>query len=148
VTEATTTSPAPVAKPDARKRGRAPRPAEPPQPVPPAAPAAPAAEPDLAALGLPTERAEVIAHLRGYEGVGPKSVQSLVDAFGPAGVFEALRSQPERVREVVGGARGERLLESWQHDYDRRRRAQARKASGNGSRGRRGGRGSKRATRA
>jgi len=76
-------------------------------------------------------------------------VQSLVVAFGPGGVFEALRWQPDRVREVVSGARGERLLEAWQHDYDRRVRAQARKAAGGSAgRGRRGGRGSKRTTRA
>jgi hypothetical protein len=108
---------------------------------------APAA-PELESLGLPTELDAVVAYLREYEGLGPKSVQSLVDAFGVAGVFRALRDQPERVRAVVGGTRGERLLEAWQRDYQRRLRAQARKTSTRGARGRRGGRGSKRAKRA
>ncbi|NJD09134.1 MAG: hypothetical protein FIB01_01395 [Gemmatimonadetes bacterium] len=110
--------------------------------------AQPSAEPDLKQLGLPTEREAVIAYLREYEGLGPKSVQSLVDAFGPSGVFRALRDHPERVREVVSGARGERLVEAWHKDYQRRVKAQARKQAGSrGARGRRGGRGGKRTTR-
>jgi len=108
-----------------------------------ATPAAPAL-PDLKSLGLPTERDEVIAYLREYDGVGPKSVQSLVAAFGGSGVFRALRDDPERVKEVVGAMRGERLLQAWHHDYQRRIKAHAKKpAAASGTRGRRGGRGGK-----
>jgi hypothetical protein len=75
-------------------------------------------------------------------------VQSLVDAFGAGGVFRVLRDEPGRVREVLGVARGEHLLEAWQRDYQRRLKALARKQQGGrGARGRRGGQGSKRATR-
>jgi hypothetical protein len=104
--------------------------------------------PDLKNLGLPTGRDAVLAYLRSYEGMGPKSVQSLVDAFGANGVFHALRDQPDRVTEVLGATRGERLLQSWHHDYQKRLRAQAKKqTSGHGARGRRGGRSGQRAAR-
>lgn len=90
----------------------------------------------------------MVSYLREYEGVGPKSVQALVDAFGPTGVFRALRDQPDRVKEIVGATRGERLLDAWHRDYQRRVRAQAKKQNGGrAARGRRGGRGGKRATR-
>jgi len=74
-------------------------------------------------------------------------VQSLVDAFGAANVFRALRDQPERVRTIVGATRGERLLKAWHRDYQRRVRASANKQGSRATRGRRGGRGSKRTTR-
>jgi hypothetical protein len=88
----------------------------------------------------------VVTHLLSWDGVGPRTVQSLVAAFGAAGVFRALQDQPERVREVLGG-KGARVLEAWHRDHVRRVRAQARKPGGSGNRGRRGGRGGKRTPR-
>jgi len=113
---------------------------------------------DARALGLPTQPVEVIAYLAGnYKGVGQKMAESLVDAFGGDGVFAALQTQPDRVKEVLGTRRGEKLIEAWQDDYAFRlanntdpekqkkaaEEAAARGARGprGGGRGRRGGRG-------
>ena len=72
---------------------------------------------------LPRDAAGVVAYLTAFKGVGPKSVQALVETFGPARVFQALEKQPNRVREIVPGARGERLLEAWRDDAIRRGQA-------------------------
>jgi uncharacterized protein (TIGR00288 family) len=74
------------------------------------------------AFGLPTGAAEVTEYLSSnYKGVGPKSVESLIEGVGPARVFDVLENQPDRVRELVTGARGERLLEAWADDIAFRR---------------------------
>jgi uncharacterized protein (TIGR00288 family) len=81
--------------------------------------AAPTAEerPVAERLGLPTDADAVMAHLTSYKGVGRKTAEAVLDAFGPAGAFQALEDQPERVREVVGGGkRAETLLDAWRDD--------------------------------
>jgi uncharacterized protein (TIGR00288 family) len=104
-------------------------------------------------LGLPRDAAEVTTYIAtNYKGVGPKSVQALIEKFGAGRVFEALETKPDAVRDVMGTARGDRLLEAWSADVSARRAGAApadaveeeapatpRKAAGK-SRGRRGGR--------
>jgi uncharacterized protein (TIGR00288 family) len=89
----------------------------------PAVREAPGASPvDAEALGLPTERGAVIRYLsNSYQGVGQKTAEALIEAFGADGVFQGLNDQPERVREILGaGRRTEVLLNAWQRDYRRR----------------------------
>lgn len=70
------------------------------------------------ALGLPTEEGAVIDYLAtNYKGVGRKSGELLVDAFGAGKVFDALQTQPDRVKEALGVRRGETLLEAWRADH-------------------------------
>jgi hypothetical protein len=111
---------------------------------------------DLAALGLPTAPESVVEHIVGYKGVGQRSADQLVEAFGADRVFNALQTEPERVKEVLGARRGDALLEAWADDVAFRRAntvAAQRPAAGKGepqpegdgassrrSRGRRGGR--------
>src|SRR5690606_4900581 len=45
---------------------------------------------DAAAMGLPVEAGEIASYMTQYPGVGPKSVQTLIETFGPAGVYGAL----------------------------------------------------------
>jgi uncharacterized protein (TIGR00288 family) len=108
---------------------------------------------DAAALGLPRDAAEVSTYIaRNYKGVGPKSVQALIERFGAGHVFEAFETKQDQVREVMGAARGDRLLEAWAADVAGRRsrsggavedtappRKSARKSAAKGTR--RGGRG-------
>jgi hypothetical protein len=60
-------------------------------------------------------------YLSEYKGVGPKSIQALIDTFGATNVFDALQNKPDKVREVVSGARGETLLDAWADDYTLRK---------------------------
>jgi uncharacterized protein (TIGR00288 family) len=85
---------------------------------------------DAEALGLPTERGAVIRYLsNSYQGVGQKTAEALIDAFGADGVFRGLNDQPERVKEILGaGRRTEVLLNAWQRDF--RRRTSAGQAAG------------------
>jgi hypothetical protein len=76
---------------------------------------------DAAAMGLPTDAGEIASYMTQYPGVGPKSVQTLIETFGASGVYDALENEPDRIREVIGGARGERLLEAWMDDIALRR---------------------------
>jgi uncharacterized protein (TIGR00288 family) len=89
----------------------------------PAAREAPGSSPvDAEALGLPTDRGAVIRYLsNSYQGVGQKTAEALIDAFGEDGVFQGLNDQPERVKEILGaGRRTEGLLNAWQRDFRRR----------------------------
>jgi uncharacterized protein (TIGR00288 family) len=92
-----------------------------------AAKKAEAARFDPSALGLPRGAGEIAAYLSAYKGVGPKSIQTLIESFGPSKVYDALQNRPEKVREALGSARGERLLEAWNADIAQRR------AGGNGA---------------
>jgi uncharacterized protein (TIGR00288 family) len=84
-------------------------------------PAAAAPESIATELGLPQEPGEVASYIASnYKGVGPKSVQTLIDEFGAGRVFDALAKVPDRVRELLGAARGDRLLDAWQEDVRRR----------------------------
>jgi len=82
-----------------------------PQPVA-EAPAAAAGSP-LDQLQLPTTGDAIIERLVGYNGVGRKSAEAAVSAFGPE-VFRVLQEQPERVREELGSRRADPLLKGWQ----------------------------------
>ena len=75
---------------------------------------------DAAALGLPTDAGEIANYITAYKGVGPKSVQSLIGRFGASHVFDALETQADDVRDLLG-ARAETLLEAWTDDVAARR---------------------------
>jgi len=96
-----------------------------------------------------------------YKGVGKKSAEQLVEAFGAANVFDVLATAPERTREVLGEARGTKLLDAWEADQAQRLAvvtsaaepdqgtpsdADSRPRGGRRPRGKRGGRGRKKTT--
>jgi uncharacterized protein (TIGR00288 family) len=67
--------------------------------------------------GLPRERSEVIGYLVArYKGVGERTASTVVDAFGPTEVFRVLGEDPERVRDLVGPARAQMLIDGWAAD--------------------------------
>ncbi len=68
-------------------------------------------------LVLPEREAEVVDRLAGYKGVGRKSAEATVQAFGAHDVFRVLHEQPDRVRQTLGGRRAEQLLKGWQQDF-------------------------------
>jgi uncharacterized protein (TIGR00288 family) len=106
----------------------------------------PAAKQDGAAglddLDLPTDRDAIVQYIiKTYRGIGRKTAETLVDEIGADGVFGALHGAPDRVKAVVGGKRGDTLLDAWRDDYAAR--IASRKEDGDGGerkRGRRGGR--------
>ena len=75
---------------------------------------------DYRALGLPTTSDSMISYLANrYRGVGEKTAEALVQAFGPE-LFNVFHTAPERVQGVVGEGRAEQVLEAWREDYGRR----------------------------
>jgi hypothetical protein len=77
---------------------------------------------DAASFGLPVDGDAVTAYISTeYKGIGPKTVQTLVDAVGAGRVFEILESKPDQVRDLLGGARAEKLLDAWADDIAFRR---------------------------
>jgi uncharacterized protein (TIGR00288 family) len=79
---------------------------------------------DPTALGLPRNAGDVATYIATtYSGIGPKSVEALIQRFGGSKVFDALENRPDQVREVMGSARGDRLLAAWAKDVRARRRA-------------------------
>ncbi len=110
---------------------------------------------DPAALGLPVEPAAVLAHIGSYHGIGPRSAETFANAVGAGNVFAVLHGDADRVREVLGARRGEKLLAAWREDEATRRSGAAAPAvtsekkdekkptSEARARGRRGGRGRK-----
>jgi uncharacterized LabA/DUF88 family protein len=70
----------------------------------------------LEKLVLPTSTAEVIDRLAGYKGVGRKSAEATVQAFGAPDVFRVLTDEPELVREALGARRAQQLLKGWKDD--------------------------------
>src|SRR5690606_34821623 len=83
----------------------------------PAAAQGKAASPSVApaAESFPTEPAAVIARLSAYKGVGRKTAETLVEAFGAENVFPTLRDAPDRIREALGGGRrADLLIAGWQ----------------------------------
>ena len=89
---------------------------------------------DVGELGLPSGRAAVIRYLsNSYKGVGNKTAENLVDAFG-GDLFKILQTDPKKISSVVSGKRAEQLLEAWNADYQRRRERALRSAGG-GSKG-------------
>jgi uncharacterized protein (TIGR00288 family) len=75
---------------------------------------------DPGRLGLPTDGLAIISYLtNSYRGVGKKTAESLVDAFG-SDVFAVLKDEPERIEAIVTGKRADQLLSAWEADFNRR----------------------------
>ncbi len=76
-------------------------------------------------LDLPTGREAMIGYLtNAYKGVGKKTAEALVEAFGDS-LFEVFQNTPQRVNEVVP-RRAEQVLAEWRTDYSRRTEAAGR----------------------
>ena len=74
---------------------------------------------DAGALGLPTSKRAIVSYLtNSYGGVGKKTAESLVEAFG-ADVFVVFETEPGRVAEVVP-RRAPQVLAEWRADLERR----------------------------
>jgi hypothetical protein len=85
------------------------------RPVEAAEEAAPVTPPASASDGAPSQ-AEVVDRIAAYKGVGRKSAEAIVQAFGHDQVFNVLRDQPDRVRQTLGGRRAELLIKGWQQE--------------------------------
>ena len=72
------------------------------QAIAPTAPAKPSPEPAV-------DTSQTIKRLTAMKGVGQKTAEAAVEAFGP-GVLDVVRNDPERVREVLGTRRAQPLL--------------------------------------
>ena len=71
------------------------------------------------ALGLPTGAEAMVSYLTtSYKGVGTKTAEALVEAFGDS-LFEVFQDTPQRVNDVVP-RRAEQVLAEWRTDYARR----------------------------
>jgi hypothetical protein len=79
-----------------------------------------AGTPDVSKMGLPSGDTAIISYLtNSYKGVGKKTAESLVKAFGSE-LFAVLAKEPDRINEIVSGKRAEQLLDAWMVDYQRR----------------------------
>jgi uncharacterized protein (TIGR00288 family) len=75
---------------------------------------------DVESLGLPSDAKSILQYLSTqYKGVGAKTAEALVEAFG-GDLFAELQDSPEKILKVVPGARGQKVLDAWTEDYDRR----------------------------
>ncbi len=76
-------------------------------------------DPEL--LRLPRGRDRVVQYLsNSYRGVGQKTAETLVDAFGED-LFTVLQRNPEKVEAALTPARSEKFMEAWGADLERRR---------------------------
>jgi hypothetical protein len=74
---------------------------------------------DVGGLGLPTSERAIVSYLtNSYGGVGTKTAESLVKAFG-ADVFLVFETEPGRVAEIVP-RRAPQVLAEWRADFERR----------------------------
>ncbi len=74
---------------------------------------------DAGDLGLPTSERAIVSYLtNSYGGVGKKTAESLVEAFG-ADVFAVFETEPGRVAEIVP-RRAPQVLAEWRADFERR----------------------------
>ena len=79
---------------------------------------------DPARLGLPTEASAVQRYLANrYRGVGAKTAERLIEAFGDR-VFHVLHDSRDKVDGVLPRNRVAKLVEAWQEDFDRRSRVE------------------------
>lgn len=70
--------------------------------------------------GLPKDPGAIQRYLtHRYKGVGEKTAEQVVEAFG-ADVFKVLDRHPERVADVLAERRAEALLDAWRADKERR----------------------------
>ncbi len=95
---------------------RGPAPAGPPpllegQTVGPVRPAAAPAEPAPEASDEIADNAEMIKRLTALKGIGQKTAEAAVAAFGP-GVLDVVRKDPERVRKELGTRRAQPLIDA------------------------------------
>jgi uncharacterized protein (TIGR00288 family) len=75
------------------------------------------------ALGLPADSSAISEYLStSYKGIGKKTAESLLDAFG-GDLFRVMEEEPHRVRELLGDRRAGGLLEQWSTDVAGRRTA-------------------------
>ena len=74
---------------------------------------------DVGGLGLPTNERAIVSYLtNSYGGVGTKTAESLVEAFG-ADVFRVFETEPARVAQIVP-RRAPQVLAEWRADFERR----------------------------
>ena len=79
----------------------------------------PGARIDVGGLGLPTSERAIVSYLtNSYGGVGKKTAESLVEAFG-VDVFLVFETEPGRVAEIVP-RRAPQVLAEWRADFERR----------------------------
>ena len=77
---------------------------------------------DPKAFGLPTTAEAITSYITTeYKGVGPRTVEAVLERVGPDRFFEVLEHDGDLVRDVVGAGRGEKLLETWADDIAFRR---------------------------
>ena len=70
-------------------------------------------------VGLPTSAKAISSYLsNSYGGVGKKTADALVEAFGKE-VFSVFQNSPERVKDVVP-RRADQVLTEWRADFSRR----------------------------
>ncbi|MXY31462.1 MAG: NYN domain-containing protein [Gammaproteobacteria bacterium] len=80
---------------------------------------------DPARLGLPTDSSAVQRYLANrYRGVGEKTAERLIEAFGDR-VFHVLHDSLDKVNGVLPRNRAAKLAEAWQDDFSRRSRAES-----------------------
>ena len=83
---------------------------------------------DPARLGLPTEASAVRRYLANrYRGVGEKTAERLIEAFGDR-IFHVLHDSMEKVETVVPRNRAAKIEEAWREDFTRRSKAEPVKA--------------------
>ena len=74
---------------------------------------------DAGGLDLPTSERAIVSYLtNSYGGVGTKTAESLVEAFG-SDVFLVFETEPGRVAEIVP-RRAPQVLAEWRADFERR----------------------------
>ncbi len=74
---------------------------------------------DAGDIGLPTSEQAIASYLtNSYGGVGKKTADALVEAFG-SDIFTVFENEPERVAEIVP-RRAHQVLAEWKADLARR----------------------------
>ena len=75
---------------------------------------------DFDDLGLPSDNGAIVRYLtHRYKGVGEKTAESLVEAFGKD-LFRTMQNDPDAIARTVPPKRAEQVLEAWRADFDRR----------------------------
>ena len=70
-------------------------------------------------FNMPTAGKSIVSYLtNSYKGVGRKTAEALVKAFGND-LFKIFQSAPHRISEIIP-QRAERILAEWRKDYERR----------------------------
>jgi hypothetical protein len=84
-------------------------------------------------LGLPSDEGAIVRYLtHRYKGVGEKTAEALVEAFGQD-LFRTMLDDPDAISRTVPAKRAEQVLEAWRADYERRTASRSR--GGNRSKG-------------